>query len=83
MDTTSMALNCAGLEDVLKKETFKFLETEVPNDQEKVIVLQATALSFYVSIMLILQVDPDEILQATKMGIVACQEYERNKRTMQ
>ena len=83
MDPTSMALNCAGLEDVLKKETFKFLETEVPNDQEKVIVLQATALSFYVSIMLTTQVDPDEILQATKMGIVACQEYGRNKRTMQ
>jgi hypothetical protein len=83
MDPVLMALNCANLENGLKKVAFDFLETEVPDDQEKVVVLQATALSFYVTIMLATKMDPDEIILATKTGIVACREYERNKGTIQ
>jgi len=79
MDTTSMALNCAVLEDSFKKTAFDFLETQVPNDLEKMIVLQAATLSFYVTMMLTIKMDPDEIIKVTKEGIIACREYEKNK----
>jgi len=80
MDFTSMALKCAGLEDVWKKTATDFLEKQVPNDLEKAIVLQSTALSFYVTLMLVSKIDPDEIIRVTKEGIIACRrDYERNK----
>jgi hypothetical protein len=83
MDATSIALNCAVLEDSFKKTAFDFLETQISNDLEKAIVLQATVLSFYVTIMLASKMDPDEIIKITKEGIIACREYERNKGTIQ
>jgi hypothetical protein len=79
MDATSIALNCAVLEDSFKKTAFDFLETQITNDMEKMIVLQAATLSFYVTMMLTVKMDPDEIIKVTKEGIIACREYEKNK----
>ena len=83
MDMTSMALKCVNLENVWKKTAKNFLEKQVSNDLEKAIVLQSTALSFYVTVMLVSKIDPDEIIKITKEGIIACREYERNKGTIQ
>ena len=66
--------DCARLEDELKLYLLSYLEKSKTDNGEKLIVAQATVLSFYVNLLTKAGHDPDEIMQITKQGIMAVRE---------
>jgi len=66
--------DCARLEDELKLCLLSYLEKSKTDNGEKLIVAQATVLSFYVTLLTKAGHDPDEIMQITKQGIMAVRE---------
>ena len=66
--------DCARLEDELKLCLLSYLEKSKTDNGEKLLVAQATALSFYVTLLTKAGHDPDEIMQITKQGIMAVRE---------
>jgi hypothetical protein len=66
--------DCARLEDELKLCVLSYMQKSKADSGEKLIVLQATVLSFYVNLLTKAGHDPDEIMQITKQGIMAVRE---------
>lgn len=74
MTEDTMYHDCARLEDELKLCVLSYLEKSKTDSGDKLIVLQATVLSFYVNLLTKAGHDPDEIMQITKQGIMAVRE---------
>jgi hypothetical protein len=66
--------DCARLEDELKLCVLSYMQKSKADSDEKLLVVQATALSFYVTLLTKAGHDPDEIMQITKQGIMAVRE---------
>jgi hypothetical protein len=71
--------DCARLEDELKLCVLSYMQKSKADSDEKLLVVQATALSFYVTLLTKAGHDPDEIMQITKQGIIAVREDRKRR----
>ena len=70
--------DCARLEDELKLCVLSFMQNSKQSSTEKLLVIQATVLSFYMNLMTRAGHDPDEIIRITKEGIKTLRDDKRS-----